>query len=444
MAEIRSKLLKHEEKRLCQLFGNVRLCLLYKGSKHGFTAQAFHWKCDGQGPTLVIGYNNSGCIFGGFSDIGFRSQQTLLRDEKAFLFSLKESTILKIPVLNPDAAIYDYSSYGPNFGNGSLHFLTNGTQFTTSVTNNYMFEASELHGNNLYLTDLEVYRVEGIGDMMDSPWRNISWTTEEKKRLIELAKNYIPAVNNISHSRVLTIGPVGAGKSSFCNSVNSVFRGHVATQAVAGSDATSVTTKYRTYSIKDVTSSRSLSLILCDSMGLEEKTGTGLDIEDISKILDGHVPDRYQFNPTAPIKPSTPGYIKSPSLQEKTHCVVLVLDACKVGIISEKLEEKLRQLRKRVHQHEVPLLVLLTKVDEICPMVAEDIQQVYRSRAVEKQLHTAAARLGIPVTCILPVKNYSYELELQEDVDILILHAVQQIMRMADQYFDDLGVDNEE
>ncbi|XP_069497739.1 interferon-induced protein 44-like [Ambystoma mexicanum] len=510
MAEIRSKLLKHEEKQLCQLFGNTRLCLLYKGSNHGFTAQAFHWKCDGQGPTLVIGYNNLGCIFGGFSDIGFKSQQTLLRDEKAFLFCLKESTILKIPVKNPDAAIYDHSSYGPNFGNGSLHFLTNGVQIpvknpdaaiydhssygpnfgngslhfltncvqipvknldaaiydhssygpnfgngslhfltngvqvTTSVTNNYEFEASDLHGNDIYLADLEVYRVEGIGDLMDSPWRNISWTAEERKRLVELAMNYKPSANNISRSRVLMIGPVGAGKSSFFNSVNSVFRGHVATQAVAGSDATSVTTKYRTYTIKDGTSRVSLPLILCDSMGLEEKTGTGLDIEDISKILDGHVPDRYQFNPTAPIKPSTPGYIESPSRQDKIHCVVLVLDACKVGIISEKLEDKLRQLRKRINQHEVPHLVLLTKVDELCPMVAEDIRQVYRSRAVEKQIHTAAARLGIPVTCILPVKNYSYELELQEDVDILIFHAVQQIMRMADQYFDDRGVDNEE
>ncbi len=34
--------------------------------------------------------------------------------------------------------------------------------------------------------------------------------------------------------------------------------------------------------------------MLCDTMGLEEQSGAGLDIEDISSILQGHVPDRYK------------------------------------------------------------------------------------------------------------------------------------------------------
>jgi len=39
-----------------------------------------------------------------------------------------------------------------------------------------------------------------------------------------------------------------------------------------------------------------LPFVLCDTMGLEEQSGAGLDIDDISSILQGHVPDRYKVS----------------------------------------------------------------------------------------------------------------------------------------------------
>jgi hypothetical protein len=33
-------------------------------------------------------------------------------------------------------------------------------------------------------------------------------------------------------------------------------------------------------------------------MGMEEATGAGLDVDDISSILKGHVPDRYRVRGT--------------------------------------------------------------------------------------------------------------------------------------------------
>lgn len=64
-----------------------------------------------------------------------------------------------------------------------------------------------------------------------------------KKELMESIKMYKPTVSSVSQVRVLLIGPVGAGKSSFFNSINSVFRGHVTSQAIAGSSTTSLTTQ---------------------------------------------------------------------------------------------------------------------------------------------------------------------------------------------------------
>ena len=64
-----------------------------------------------------------------------------------------------------------------------------------------------------------------------------------RKDLINRIKSYKPTVPSVSEARVLLIGPVGAGKSSFFNSINSVFRGHVTSQAIAGSSATGLTTR---------------------------------------------------------------------------------------------------------------------------------------------------------------------------------------------------------
>lgn len=58
---------------------------------------------------------------------------------------------------------------------------------------------------------------------------------------MESIKNYKPPISSVKGIRVLLIGPIGAGKSSFFNSINSVFRGHVTSQAMSGSSGTSVT-----------------------------------------------------------------------------------------------------------------------------------------------------------------------------------------------------------
>ena len=52
-----------------------------------------------------------------------------------------------------------------------------------------------------------------------------------------------PVINLVNQVSVLLVGPVGAGKSSFFNSVCSVFKGHVSSQANTGTAGTSLTTQ---------------------------------------------------------------------------------------------------------------------------------------------------------------------------------------------------------
>ena len=50
--------------------------------------------------------------------------------------------------------------------------------------------------------------------------------------------------------------------------------------------------QYRQYKLKDRSSGKFLSFRLCDSRGFEEDFS--LDSQEISFILDGNMPDRYQ------------------------------------------------------------------------------------------------------------------------------------------------------
>ncbi|KAF1385511.1 hypothetical protein PFLUV_G00108530 [Perca fluviatilis] len=433
-----SMLTNSQQKTIRSQLGRVKLQLLYKASIHGFTGAAFHQRCDTRCPTVSVGYNASGYVFGGYTKQPFSQSGQYVHDDQAFLFTFSGEKLLKYPVTGPANALRMMANCGPYFGETLV--LVNGSKAVvyTNPGNYYHFNAAEMHGNDLNLTECEVYEVEETTEL-ERPWRTITWESEKKKELMETIKTYKPTVSSVSQVRVLLIGPVGAGKSSFFNSINSVFRGHVTSQAIAGSSTTSLTTQFRTYSVKAGRDGKHLPIILCDTMGLEESTGAGLDIDDISSILKGHLPDRYQFNPSAPLHSETSGYRKSPGLKDKIHCVAYITDACKVSIMPTKLEEKLNAIRRKVNLMGIPQLVLVTKVDEACPLVTEDVRNIYKSGYIKEIMQEVSARLGVPLSCVVPVKNYSEELELDPNCDILLLSAIIQMLRFTDNYFDEIS-----
>ncbi|KAJ7332563.1 hypothetical protein JRQ81_014743 [Phrynocephalus forsythii] len=272
--------------------------------------------------------------------------------------------------------------------------------------------------------------------MLDEPWRKVDWTEEERKKLMEEITAYKPSLDSVKKVRVLFLGQIGAGKSSLFNSINSVFRGHVRPQAAVGVGETSETLKYRVYPVITGSNRQQLPVLFCDTMGLEEKEGSSLKTDDVVSIIKGHVPNWYQFNPMAAIKPSTPRYIESPSLKDQIHCIVFVVDGSKIEILPEKMESRLKELRHKAKEFDLPQIVLMTKVDEICPSVKDNVSNVYKSKAVLEQMQIASVKFGIPLNQIVPIKNYCSELELKTDVDILILTALRQMVRAADCYLD--------
>ena len=163
MSAVSSSLSRVQERKLNSLFGQVKLSLLYKASIHGYAAATFHAKCDRQGPTVVVAYNQAGFVYGAYTSKDYAQSGKVVDDDSAFLFSFNcengGQSPLRYTPKTPEQAFTDGNT-GPNFG--ALLFLNGNTAAVTcSPGNLYNFVAAEMHGNDLVLKECEVYRVEG-------------------------------------------------------------------------------------------------------------------------------------------------------------------------------------------------------------------------------------------------------------------------------------------
>ncbi|XP_060739090.1 interferon-induced protein 44-like isoform X2 [Tachysurus vachellii] len=278
--------------------------------------------------------------------------------------------------------------------------------------------------------------------LLDTPWRSVNWTSESREELMEKVESYKPAFSAVSEARVLLLGPVGAGKSSFISSVQSVFSGRVLNRAMVGSSASaSFTKRLQSFPIRrsgEISGSGSTSLVLCDIMGLGDGDWTGLSLYDALCVIKGHVNDGHQFSTENPVRYDS---TKKLTLKDKIHCVVFVVDASKINTYTKGLSTTFHQLREKISSLGVHQVALLTHVDEVCTVTSQDTSQVYRSRQVQQLIVKAGALLGMATSYILPVRNYSSQLELNDNMDILLLNAVDHILQYTDLYFQENAMD---
>ena len=87
--------------------------LIYKATKNGDKVNIFHKLCDNKKNVIVAIETKKGCRFGGFTKIGFDSEEESKKDDAAFLFSFDKMKIYKIK--KGCRAIACYSQSGPCF-----------------------------------------------------------------------------------------------------------------------------------------------------------------------------------------------------------------------------------------------------------------------------------------------------------------------------------------
>uniref|UniRef100_A0AAV2JDV7 TLDc domain-containing protein n=1 Tax=Knipowitschia caucasica TaxID=637954 RepID=A0AAV2JDV7_KNICA len=129
-------------------------------------------------PTICVAYNNSGFVFGAYTTKDYLQTNENVIDGSAFLFSMSEERPRPVRVgVNAGQPAFVDTATGPNFG--ALQFLHDNTaNIACPGGAAYTFNADELHGNDLALTEFEAYRVEELGGILEQPWRKVQW--EEK------------------------------------------------------------------------------------------------------------------------------------------------------------------------------------------------------------------------------------------------------------------------
>jgi len=131
-------LVKKHQKDMVGFFGSkkVQLNLLYRGSRDGFTAQAFHSRCDNKGASLtVVKASGRPNIFGGYVDASWVSGNNNIQAE-SWIFSLvnNQNRPIKFQCNNFNSGAYDNSSYGPTFGGGHDLHISNSMQSTSNYS----------------------------------------------------------------------------------------------------------------------------------------------------------------------------------------------------------------------------------------------------------------------------------------------------------------------
>ncbi|KAK3106183.1 hypothetical protein FSP39_014435 [Pinctada imbricata] len=435
--------------------------LLYKASTDGCNSGTFHNKCNNKGPTVSLFYNSHGTVYGGYNPRSWTNAGNV-NEPNAFIFRLRHNGQPKPVQLKPktwtgyEYSIHDGSGYGPSFGyhgntggydllsfsgninmTGGTYYQMNGTWSLSGHAYNMQNENYNTFANGTnQVTDIEVYEVRerNMDDPLDEPWRRTKdWETRFMQELKEYVEMYKPLSEvKVSQAKILLIGQVGAGKSSFFNTINSIFRGYVTSQACSGSSEHSLTTHYRMYNVRNGGTGRAMNFRLCDTRGLEEDQG--LDSHEVCYLLDGNIPDKYMFNPSVPVSADVSGFISSPKLKDKIHVAAFVIDASTIDVMSEKVLERMKSLQLRMNQRGIPQVVLLTKVDQICEPLSHDVSSVFRMPVVQDCVDKVSQVMGLPRAHVLPVKNYESEMELDENINILALLTLQQILHFADDY----------
>ncbi|XP_067258840.1 interferon-induced protein 44-like [Chanodichthys erythropterus] len=260
---------------------------------------------------------------------------------------------------------------------------------------------------------------------LDKPFRKFNWNQKEalKKKLEDFTLGN-PDVKKIN---ILVAGQIGAGKSSFINSIDSAFQGRITSRALVNSsdgDSRSFTQDLKGFTIKS--GKKSLPFVFNDIMGLEPDQLTGSHIEDLISAMFGK---GYKFNQKQTPTYKDQHYTCDPILSDQAFCLVYIIAAETVQFTDERLNKL--KLTENERAKGIPQVVIMTKVDEACPLVKNDLGKIYTSKKIKEKMELCSTKTGVPMTNIFPVKNYHEEIDTEDDIDVLILKALEQIVQIA-------------
>ncbi|WAR29829.1 IFI44-like protein [Mya arenaria] len=439
--------------------------LIYNITRVECSAQEFHRTCDNQGPTVTVLYNPEGSVYGGYAGISWQSNGGYMEDESAFIFQLMYSGKLVLNTFRPkDAskALRFQAQDGPCFGCPDLLTFTGDVAMSVEgyfclngrvSLNNYFKDKSvpntNINNGHMKTAEIEVYSVNDVKLRPETKafistkktqctgyiWRNaLDLTDETVKSLCQEIREVRPKTGtDVTDFRLLLIGPIGAGKSSFINTAMSAFTSRVMHKAPVGTSETGLTKQFIPYQVRETDGSL-LHFRLCDTPGLGDTSS--IDAINLHFLLDGHIPPSFEFSSSRHVSAKTVGYISKPALAQEIHSVALVLDASTVNGMSSTDTSLLNYCKRLILEKAIPFVVILTKIDKLHEEIADNLTDVFKRPEVNQAVEKVSEALGIPPNHVFPVKNHYREVETEMSVNALSLMALRKMVLLASDVLD--------
>lgn len=148
---------------------NASTTLRYRASTHGYTAAAFHARCNGVSPIFFVIKANTGYIATAYSVVSFNSVTNYVSAPSGtnFLNNLWNGTSTSTSkfynsVYAGQYSLYDHPNYGPTFGGGHDLYIPDNCNVNTGYTAPFSYTVptnTTLFGiySSWTVSDMEVY-----------------------------------------------------------------------------------------------------------------------------------------------------------------------------------------------------------------------------------------------------------------------------------------------
>ncbi|KAF5895673.1 interferon-induced protein 44-like, partial [Clarias magur] len=255
---------------------------------------------------------------------------------------------------------------------------------------NYILPVKNYHEEIANKTEIDILLLMAVTTIVNfanefvkasgKPWRTVTWS--DKDAMLQTLRDF-QSNRNVDHLRILVVGPAGAGKSAFITSINTVLQGRNTYLAHSLTGGSSATRKHTVYKLNKGTEGSFFPFVFGDTMGLEEGLD-GAKTDEIVGILHGHISEGFTFNALEELTAHSSDYNRTPSLNDKVHCLVFVLPASNIAQLPNDIIAKIKEIQKNARRSGIPEVVIMSKVDKACSQVKESLEMIYRSKKIKE------------------------------------------------------------
>lgn len=290
------------------------------------------------------------------------------------------------------------------------------------------------------------------------PWRHYKdldngWGRNHYMKLlknIQDTTNHVLALDGVNSKTVniMMLGCVQSGKSSTIDSFYSILKQRIIKMARSGYSSFSFTQKnisYATYELEDELE----QIVLFDIMENEVVVNEDVLVDDIKSSIKGGI--KYYFQEEVNLNST----YEEDILRNEIHCVMYCVDAEMLeGDITPYFKRKMQAIESELKAVGQDRIVLVTKIDTVCPDTENDIKRIFCSYKVEMIVRKAAIVFRVPINQVFPIKNYTNESATDKYKNIPLLLALTKAvdfgtdyirqMRRARLYSEEQVFDNQE